>query len=261
MVNRVWHHLFGRGLVASVDNFGVLGDAPSHPELLDHLADRFVREGWSVKRLIRAILLSRTWQQSSCADEAADLADPDNKLFHRQNVRRLEAETIRDLLLAVSGRLDRAMYGPSVPVHLTEFMEGRGRPGTSGPLDGAGRRSIYLEVRRNFLPPMLLAFDTPTPFNTMGRRSVSNVPAQALILMNDPFVKQQAQLLAKSTERHDDDDPARLGRMYLQAFARPPTESEIHTLLGYLKSSESEQPTWADLAHALINTKEFIFLN
>jgi cytochrome c553 len=261
IVNRVWHHLFGRGIVASVDNFGALGDAPSHPELLDYLAGRFVQDGWSLKRLIRTILLSRTWQQSSHGGGAADAADPDNKLLHRQNVHRLEAEAIRDALLAISGRLDRKMYGPSVPVHLTEFMEGRGRPGTSGPLDGAGRRSIYLEVRRNFLPPMLLAFDTPTPFNTMGRRSVSNVPAQALILMNDPFVQQQAQLWARAIGTPESDEAARLTRMYLQAFARPPTESESRTLLAFLKQTDSDPQAWTDLAHALINTKEFIFLN
>lgn len=261
IVNRVWHHLFGRGIVASTDNFGALGDVPSHPELLDHLAERFVRDGWSLKQLIRWILLTRTWQQSSRADAAADVVDPDNKLLHRQNVRRLEAEAIRDSLLAISGRLDPKMYGPGVPVHLTEFMEGRGRPGTSGPLDGAGRRSIYLEVRRNFLPPMLLTFDTPTPFNTMGRRSVSNVPAQALILMNDPFVQQQAQLWAKSGARYEDGNTERLTRMYLQAFSRPPSESEMPALLAYLKEARSDARAWTDLAHALINTKEFIFLN
>ena len=113
------------------------------------------------------------------------------------NVRRLEAEAIRDTLLAVSGRLEAVMYGPSVPVHLTSYMEGRGRPGQSGPLDGNGRRSIYLSVRRNFLNPMLLAFDAPVPFSTMGRRNVSNVPAQALTLLNDPLVIREARLWAK----------------------------------------------------------------
>ena len=111
-------------------------------------------------------------------------------------MRRLEGEAIRDSILKVSGRLNPAMYGPSVPVYLTPFQDGRGRPG-SGPLDGDGRRSIYLAVRRNFLSSFLLAFDTPSPFSTVGRRTVSNVPAQALILMNDPFVHQQADLWAK----------------------------------------------------------------
>jgi hypothetical protein len=272
MVNRIWHHLFGRGIVASVDNFGALGEPPTHPELLDHLATRFVEDGWSVKRLIRAIVLTRTWQQSSRGDESADAADPENKLLHRQNVRRLEAEAIRDQLLTLSGRIDHTMGGPGVPVHLTPFMDGRGKPATSGPLDGAGRRSIYLEVRRNFLPPMLLAFDTPIPFNTMGRRSVSNVPAQALILLNDPFIHQQAQLWAKATMIREKDERTRLSLMYEQAFSRAPTGDELKTLHAFLDAQGAslgveqsdrinDEHLWTDLAHALINTKELIFLN
>ena len=198
MVNRIWQHLMGRGIVASVDNFGALGEAPSHPELLDYLADRFMRDGWSIKKTIRAIMLSGTYQMSSAATDAqAERLDPSNLLLHRANLRRLDAEWIRDQMLAVSGRLDHTIFGASVDVYLTPFMDGRGKPGASGPLDGAGRRSIYLAVRRNFLPPMLLAFDMPIPFSTMGRRNVSNVPAQALTLMNDPFVAQQADVWAK----------------------------------------------------------------
>ncbi len=191
----------GRGLVASVDNFGLLGEKPSHPELLDYLAERFVKEGWSTKRLIREIVLSSTYQMASKGDAKTDEADPSNLLLHRANIKRLEAEAIRDSLLAVSGRLDLAAGGPSVPVYLTSFMEGRGRPGGSGPMDGAGRRSVYTELRRNFISPMLLAFDMPIPFSSMGRRSISNVPAQALILMNDPFVLAQAELWRRRRSR------------------------------------------------------------
>ena len=194
MVNRVWQHLFGQGIVGSVDNFGVLGQAPTHPELFDYLADQFVREGWSIKRLIRTLVLSQTYQMTS-HPAAGDTVDPQDLLLHRMRIRRLEGEPLRDAILAVSGRLDLTQFGPSVPVHVTQYMEGRGRP-ASGPLDGNGRRSIYISVRRNFLSPMMLAFDAPIPFNTVGRRNVSNVPAQALILMNDPLVVQQAQLRA-----------------------------------------------------------------
>ena len=197
LVNRVWHHLFGAGIVPAVDNFGVLGEPPTHPELLDYLAGQFVTEGWSIKRLVRSLVLSSTYQMSSAPQPAADEADPNNRLWHRTNIRRLEGEAIRDAILVVSGRLDGKLFGPGVPVHITPFMQGRGKPGDSGPLDGAGRRSLYTEVRRNFLPPMMLAFDTPIPFNTVGRRNTSNVPAQALILMNDPFVVEQAQLWGK----------------------------------------------------------------
>src|SRR5262249_62354160 len=129
---------------------------------------------------------------SSRSDPMSDEADPNNRLLHRMPIRRLEAEAVRDAMLAVSGRLDRRQYGPGPLPHLTPFMVGRGRPGSSGPLDGDGRRSVYLNVPRNFLHPMFLAFDYPVPFTTLGKRTVSNVPAQALTLLNNPFVIQQA---------------------------------------------------------------------
>jgi hypothetical protein len=273
MVNRIWHHLFGRGIVASVDNFGVLGERPTHPELLDCLADRFAQDGWSVKKLIRTLVLSRTYQMSSQPDERADQVDPQNLLLHRMRVRRLEGEAIRDALLAVSGRLDLRRYGPPVPVYLTAFQEGRGRP-PSGPLDGDGRRSLYLAVRRNFLSSLLLAFDTPIPFSTVGRRSVSNVPAQALILMNDPFVYQQAEVWARQVLGQKGTARDRITAMFLSAFARPPSETELTACLDFLNrqaqlasASRGRQPPvddlaiWADLAHVLINAREFIFLN
>jgi hypothetical protein len=272
MVNRVWHHLFGRGIVPSVDNFGVLGQEPTHPELLDHLATRFVNDGWSVKRLIRTIMLSRTYQMSSAITDAkAEEADPKNLLWRRTNIRRLEAEAIRDELLAISGRLDGSNFGPSVPVHLTDFLQGRGRPVVNGPLDGNGRRSIYLAIRRNFPSPMMQAFDLPTPFSTMGARNVSNVPAQALILMNDPFVIQQAELWAKRTLAEPNETPEqRIAAMYDAAFARPATAEEISAAQTFLESqakeygldaASSDLRVWADLAHVLVNAKEFIFLN
>jgi hypothetical protein len=264
LVNRVWHHLFGRGIVASTDNFGVLGERPTHPELLDHLADRFVREGWSLKKLIRALVLSSTYRMSSRADAAADAADPDDLLLHRMRRRRLEGEAIRDAMLMISGRLDKRMHGPSVLVYLTAFQEGRGRP-ASGPLDGDGRRSLYLAVRRNFLSPFLLAFDTPSPFSTVGRRTVSNVPAQSLILLNDPFVHQQAQVWAKSVLAQSGSKRERIIRMYESAFTRPPTETELAACVDYLDHQTAAQArdetAWADLAHVLFNVKEFIFVN
>lgn len=273
MVNRLWHHLFGRGIVASVDNFGVMGSAPSHPELLDYLATEFMRDGWSVKKALRAMMLTRTYQMSSRPDDSvAEQADPDNVLLHRANVRRLEAEAIRDSILCVSGRLDDRVGGPSVDVFLTPFMDGRGRPG-SGPLDGASRRSLYLAARRNFLSPMLLAFDMPTPFSTMGRRTVSNVPAQALILMNDPFVIEQAKLWASRTLQARDATPRqRIDSMYVQAFGRAASDEEFKRIAAFIDRQGSElgiapesrladPAIWTDLAHALLNTKEFIFLN
>jgi hypothetical protein len=269
IVNRVWYHLFGRGIVPTVDNFGVLGQPPSHRELLDSLAVHFVQdEGWSLKKLIRGIVLSRAYQMSSRpADDAAEQADPDNVLLHRANVRRLEGEAIRDAMLTVSGRLDPKAGGPSVPVYVSEFMDGRGRP-KSGPLDGNGRRSIYVAVRRNFLPPMMLAFDTPIPFNTIGHRNVSNVPAQALILMNDPFVVEQAKVWAVGLPANLEASE-RIRQMYLRAFSRPPTEAELADASEFLDEqrklygaqSAGDTRVWADFAHVLFNVKEFIYLN
>ena len=272
-VNRVWHHLFGRGIVPTVDNFGVLGQPPTHPELLDHLATQFVKEGWSQKRLIKSLILSRTYQMSSKPDPVTEAADPDNLLWHRMPIKRLEGEVIRDSLLAVSGRLDRKPFGPSVAIHLTPFMQGRGRPGNSGPVDGDGRRSIYISVRRNFLSPMMLAFDTPSPFSTVGRRTISNVPAQALILMNDPIVIEQAQrwadrTLADSTQTADQ----RIDSMYLTAFARQPTDREKSEAWSFLSSYPGSPPdtksdpnkaprdAWTDLCHVLFNVKEFVYV-
>src|SRR5262249_15372958 len=144
----------------------------------------------------RALVLSQTFRMSSQASAEGSKLDPQNILLSRMNLRRLEGEAIRDAMLSLSGRLDRKLFGAPVPVYLNEFQEGRGRP-QSGPLDGRRRRSFHRAVRRIFLPAMLLAFDTPIPFSTVGKRTVSNVPAQALILLNDPFVHQQANVWAK----------------------------------------------------------------
>jgi len=269
IVNRVWQHLMGRGIVPSVDNFGVLGQPPTHPELLDYLADQFIRDGWSIKRLIRRIMLSDTYkQESGIRSQESEAADPENLLFHRQNLKRLEGEAIRDAILEISGRLDRSQFGVSVPVHLTSFMQGRGRPKESGPLDGAGRRSVFVAVRRNFVSPMMLAFDTPIPFTTIGRRNVSNVPAQALILLNDPFVAEQARLWARNLlANNDSSQHHRIRRMYLAAFSREPTATETTTALAFLDDqareytcTSNDERVWADLAHVLFNVKEFVFV-
>jgi hypothetical protein len=273
MVNRLWHHLMGRGIVPTVDDFGKLGQPPTHPRLLDHLAATFVSEGWSIKAMIRRIALSRTYRMSSRGEPGAEAADPTNALFHRANVRRLEGEAIRDAMLAVSGRLDERMFGPPVAVHLTSFMDGRGRPQESGPLDGAGRRSVYLEVRRNFLPPMMLAFDTPLPFSTVGRRSVSNVPAQALILMNDPLVTELAGAWAERSLREDRVGvDVRVERLYVAALGRPPYDEELRQAgafvtehaaeLGLSADQAAQDPrVWKDFCHVLFNVKDFVFLH
>ena len=268
IVNRVWHQLFGRGIVPTVDDFGKMGQSPSHPELLDWLAADFSeKQGWSIKQLLSEIVLSQTYRMSSAphpdidADRLA-VVDPENILLHCAPVRRLQAEAIRDAVLTVSGRLDPSVGGASIPVNLTSFMEGRGRPGTSGPLDGAGRRSLYTEIRRNFLPPFLLAFDMPIPFNAMGRRSVSNVPAQALTMMNDPFIVEQAQLWADHiTADASRTNAEKITDLFRSAFARRPSDFELGQIETFLASEPEPKQAWADLCHALLNKKEFIYLN
>jgi hypothetical protein len=274
IVNRIWHHLFGRGLVPTTDNFGKLGEAAADPQaraLLDTLAVRFRDEGWSIKRLVQEIVTSSTWRMSGARDPRAVEKDPLNLLVHHHPLRRLEGEAIRDKILAVSGRLDRTVGGPSVEVFITPFHDGRGKP-KSGPLDGAGRRSIYTKIRRNFLPSFLLAFDMPVPFQAMGRRTVTNVPAQALTLMNDPFVIEQAAVWARKTLRDESLPPeACIDTMYRQAFGRGPTAEERRAAFEFLTAQATQhgvsfaavprhEATWADFAHALINTKEFIFV-
>jgi hypothetical protein len=267
MVNRIWQRHFGRGIVSTPDDFGAMGQAPTHPELLDWLAAEFMRQGWSIKALDRLIVLSSAYRMSNAASPAALAADPDNRSWHHVPRRRLDAECIRDAVLAVSGRLDQTMYGPGVAPYLTQFMSGRGRPKESGPLDGLGRRSIYLKVRRNFLSPMLLAFDYPTPFTTIGRRTVSNVPSQALVMLNSPFVAEQALIWAQRIQALPElSDTERVSAMYREALGRAPDEDELSTVARFLAAqrelydTDSEQHAWADLAHVLFNAKEFVFV-
>ena len=263
MANRVWHHLMGRGIVPSTDDFGVLGQAPADKALLDELAMRLRAHG-SVKELIRQIALSPAYA-------AAD-----------RPLRRLDAEALRDAMISVAGGLDITMGGPSIPVHLTDAMQGRGRPGASGPLDGARRRSVYQEVRRNFLNPFMLVFDEPIPTTTVGARSVSNVPAQGLTLMNDPFVRGQAErwgaalaARAKEAAALAAAPPAIATRavteeivrsMYVAAYARPATADEVSNAVAFLGVSTDDAPVvpdanaWSDLAHAILLSAEFRFL-
>ena len=272
MVNRIWHHLFGRGIVESVDNFGLQGSLPSHPALLDYLSLLFVEDGWSIKKLIKHILLTETFQQSTIPSASNKSKDPLNIYLHHFPVRRLEAEAIRDGLLATTENLNDSVYGQPVPIHLNEFMTGRGRPSVSGPLDGNGRRSVYTSIRRNFLSPMMLVFDMPIPFSTFGKRNVTNVPAQSLTLLNDPLVHDQAAKWAKQIQSLTSIDfESKVKLIYRQAFTREPTETEItdakqffeNLALAYkvtgIESFENIH-IWTDYCHSIFNFKEFIYL-
>jgi len=269
MVNRLWHHLFGRGIVPTVDDFGEMGQAPSHPELLDWLAEDFRRD-WDIKRALKQIALSATYGQSSAPDDATatgiDTKDPDNVYLHRMPIRRLQAEAVRDSVLTISGRLDTKMFGAPVPVHLTPFQGGRGRP-KSGPLDGNGRRSIYMGVRRNFLSSFMQAYDFPTPFSTMGRRSVSNVPAQALVMMNDPFVVGEAKRWGAEVATQEGTVEQKINTIYERALAREPSPAERDKAQAFLAAQAEalgkpvDSPeVWADLCHVAFNLKEFLYL-
>jgi len=264
IANRLWHHLLGRGIVPTTDDFGVLGIRPTHPELLDELAEELIQSGWSLKSLIRSICLSSVYRQDSRPSELAREKDPDNQWLSHARVRRLESEAIRDTLLAISGQLDNRSTSadvPSVPVHLTEFLEGRGRPGRNGPVDGAGKRSLYLEVRRNFLNPMMSTFDTPNPFSSMGRRNVSNVPAQSLILLNDPLVHQLADRWSDRILQEQPNDTERIRTMWVTAFSREPTSLELELMDRFVHSQDFSSPkeAYRSLAHMLMNNKEAIY--
>jgi hypothetical protein len=253
-VNRVWHHLFGRGIVPTVDNFGLLGDRPTHPELLDFLAHRFVHDhGWSIKKLVRELVLSRAFAiRSGPAPEA----DATNALLTRFPLRRLEAEAVRDAILAVSGQLDRTLGGEPIPVPHTLAKSGSDSGNNypeSGPIDGRRRRSLYLGSRRSFPSTFLDVFDKPPPLTTFGRRDVSNVPTQALTLLNDPFVAGQAKAWAKRVSDSWLSPAERADRMFLEAFARTPTDAERTKALAL-----ADAGGWEDLVLALFNAKEFI---
>jgi hypothetical protein len=253
MANRVWHWMFGRGIAPTVDNLGRLGEKPTHPELLDFLATRLVEEGWSFKKLIREIATARAFQMGSEPSQRARDVDPANDLLSHFRVRRLEAEPIRDSLLAVSGTLDATMFG--LPDETNE-----------------PRRSVYLKVRRTSLNPFLQTFDAPKPFTTLGRRDATNVPGQSLTMLNSPFVIEQAQkwarTLVKDSSKTTDD---RVRAMFATAFARTPGDDELESVRLYLAALATDrqvppdrvlasEPVWQDFAQSLFNLKEFIYV-
>jgi hypothetical protein len=279
-VNRVWHWVFGSGIVETTDDFGHLGDKPSHPELLDYLADRFVEEGWSVKRLVRTLLMTETFQQSSQTSAQAREVDPTNRLLHHYPLRRLDAESIRDSILAVSGRLDPQLFGGLIDPYRAETKGNTKKDQSyySGPLDGRGRRSIYL--RNSIMQPerFLSTFNKPNPKIPTGKRDVTNVPAQALTMLNDPFVVGQAEFWARRLIASSHESPEeRLTAMFQSALGRDPQPQELarwtqavhdfSTL--YREKADKNQASenvmqsvavWKDAAHAIFNTTEFIYV-
>jgi hypothetical protein len=260
MVNRVWEHHFGRGLVATPSNFGTLGEPPSHPELLDYLASRFVAGGWSLKALHREVMLSAVYQRSSRIDPANQAHDPDNVLLWRMNRRRLEVEAWRDAMLAVSGELDGTLGGPS-----HELTEPANR-----------RRTLYAKVSRHNLDALLRLFDFPDPNLTCDRRVVTSVPLQQLFVLNSDFMVRQARALAKRlTSDADEPDAARVRRAFPLLFGREATADEVRLGVEFLASAApprgSEVETaggkggplsaWEQYAQVLLGSNEFAFVD
>ncbi|HEV7282398.1 MAG TPA: PSD1 and planctomycete cytochrome C domain-containing protein [Pirellulaceae bacterium] len=258
--NRVWMHLFGEGIVRTPDDFGVYGDSPSHPELLDHLATRLMREGWSIKRLVRTIVLSRTYRLSGEADPRLLEADAENRLFGRRTLRRLDAESLRDAMLAVSGCLDLRADGGSVIRHrdiLVNLAEDLHQT--------TDRRSVYLCYLRSSPPPELAAFDLPSFVTTTSRRDVSTIPGQALYLLNNPFVQKQASRMAELTLACETSDQSRVRYAFLRALGREPAKSEgeeaLRLVAESLAASLSEGEAWALLCQGLLISNEFRYVD
>jgi hypothetical protein len=249
ITNRVWHYLFGRGIVASVDDFGHMGEEPSHPELLDFMARDFVEGGWSIKRLIGNLVLSSTYRMSSQASADALREDPNNLYLQHMPIRRLQAEAVRDTLLAVSGDLDPKLFGPSV----------------GG--DGGNRRSVYIQLKRRYMPEFLMTFDMPNATETFGRRNITAGPAQSLALMNSDIVWNAADKWArKILESEATEFATRIELLHRQAFGRSATVRELNWARriladhGVNEENTNDHGLWKEICHTMLNRKELIYV-
>jgi len=265
-VNRAWQEFFGRGIVATSDDFGTRGDRPSHPELLDWLADEFLRSRWGLKRMHRLIVTSATYRQSSRPREELATRDPNNVLLSRQNSLRVPAETVRDAALAVSGLLSRNLGGPSVfpPQHERVTMEAFGSNSWKVS-DGADRyrRGLYTFILRTSPFAQAITFDAPTPVDVCTRRDRSNTPLQALTLLNDPvFGEMAASLASRIQQEGGATDQGRLRFAWKLCFGRNNSEAEIARLQQYLKdqrdANQDDLTAWTNLVSVLLNLHEFI---
>jgi len=277
LVNRFWLHHFGKGLVSTPADFGIKGDPPSHPELLDWLARDFMDEGWTLKRLHRMIVTSTAYRQSSVHRPELDKIDGENRLLGRMNVRRLEAETMRDAVLAVSGKLIDKSFGPPIPVSpddvgqivlAVDTRDSAGRP--TGKVEALGddefRRSIYVQVRRSMPLGVLEPFDMPQMTPNCEKRAVSTAAPQSLLMMNNPFVIQQADILAQRIrEKAGDDFAARATLAWLLIFGRTPSESDVLAGIDFLTlpdATPAEQAaTLGHFCHALLSSNRFLYVD
>ena len=259
IVNRIWHHHFGRGIVATLDNFGKMGESPTHPQLLDWLAVEFMNRGWSIKQMHRLIMTSEAYQMASAFEDAADREkDPQDQYLWRFRAQRLDAEVLRDTILTASGGINLTFGGPPVfpplPKGLfTEANHGIWKTEEDGP--DVWRRSVYVYRKRGLAFPMFQVFDLPEQNVTSAARYVSTVPTQALTLLNDAFVLRQAQLFADRVKKEAGDDPARqIDLAYRIALTRPPSQAELAIALDVTKNQ-----SLVDLTHVLVNVNEFVY--
>jgi hypothetical protein len=250
IVNRLWQRHFGRGLVGTPSNFGELGDRPSHPELLDYLACRLVERGWSLKAMHREIMLSAVYQTSSETDPASLAKDGDNRWLGRHSRSRLDIEAWRDAILAVSGKLDRAMGGPTYNLN------------DANPT----RRTVYAKISRHDLNALLRLFDFPDANITSERRTETTVPQQQLFVLNSPLVVESAKALAARVQTEAKSEEERVQRTFLIAFGRPATAEESRVAMSYLAASDSTADgvrlsRWERLAQAILAGNEFMYID
>jgi hypothetical protein len=232
-VSRIWQHHFGAGIVATASNFGRMGERPSHPELLEYLAARFVKEGWSIKKLHREIMLSAVYGESTQASPEAEATDPANRFLSHANLRRLDAEAIRDQILFAAGNLDETAGGEPAQLDLNNH-----------------RRTVYGFISRRKLNPYLSLFDYPPPTATNDARSQTSFPTQRLFFMNSPFMLAESKELARRQESID--------ALYRRLFQRAPTRKEKQVGRDFLANSKYN---WPQYAQVLMSSNEFIYIN
>jgi hypothetical protein len=264
-VNRIWQRLMGEGIVRTPNDFGLAGERPTHPELLDYLAVQLIRNDWSTKSVIREILMSEVYQRSSRSTKSTILKDPDNHLLARKSPRRLDAEAIRDAMLQIAGSLDLKMHGSSLQPFIPSYATGNKvvTIPKSGALDGQGRRSIYLKVRRNYYTPFLKKFNTADPGKCVGKRETSTAPLQALAMMNSQFSHEIAKRWGRRVARENIPLRPSIEQMFHQALSRKPEIDELDSLVAYASVVESESSRTeglSEVAHVIFNLAEFILL-
>jgi hypothetical protein len=265
MVNRIWQHHFGTGLVSTADNLGRSGAKPSHPELLDNLATEFVRSGWSIKALHRSILRSAVYRQSSRPNAGALAVDPDNRYLWHFPLRRLDAESLRDAQLSVSGELDKRLGGPYVPSQRT----GEGSVEVAENHEGALRRSVYLQQRRTQVVTLLQLFDAPSIVGSCGARTTTTVPLQSLALLNSDFARRRAKAFAQRLEREAGaDTKKRLTLAFRLVSGRQPEAEEVAAAERFLAAQAKEyagqndgaERTWTDLCQMLLASNALLYV-